>query len=385
MEFYLKKKRWKILLLLVAILIGATSLVYTNWLIGQMSTQERKSVELWAEATKRLVNMEQDNTEDLTFLQQIIANNTTIPIIQTSGKDTIIGDRNIHYTAKNKDSVLKRELRKMKASKEPIEIVLSPNNVQYLYYRDSRLLQNLRYFPLVQFAVIMLFIVVSYLAFSSSRRAQQNQVWVGMSKETAHQLGTPISSLMAWMELLKMKDIDKNLVAEFEKDISRLEKITERFSKIGSKPELLTDDLKEVIKSTINYLENRSSKKVKFTLDCDENKRYDVPHNAALFSWVIENLSKNAIDAMDSDGEIVLRLKDNHKQLIVDVADNGKGISKSQFKTIFEPGFTTKKRGWGLGLSLAKRIIENYHKGKIFIKHSEIGKGTTFRIILNKS
>lgn len=384
MEFYLKKRRWKILLLLVAILIGATSLIYTNWLIGQMSSQERKSVELWAEATKRLVSVDQSNSEDLTFLQQIIANNTTIPIILISQDGSIIADRNIKYSSKNKDAVLHRELEKMKSQNQPIEIVISANDKQYLYYRDSTLLQNLRYFPLVQFAVIMLFIVVAYLAFSSSRKAQQNQVWVGMSKETAHQLGTPISSLMAWMELLKMKDIDENLVAEFEKDISRLEKITERFSKIGSKPELLTDDLKSVLKSTISYLENRSSKKVKFILDCDENIHYDVPYNAALFSWVIENLCKNAIDAMDSDGEIKLRLKDNQKQLVLDVSDNGKGISKSQFKTIFEPGFTTKKRGWGLGLSLAKRIIENYHKGKIFIKHSEIGKGTTFRIILNK-
>lgn len=349
-----------------------------------MSSQERKSVELWAEATKRLVSVDQSNSEDLTFLQQIIANNTTIPIILISQDGSIIADRNIKYSSKNKDAVLHRELGKMKSQNQPIEIVISTDDTQYLYYRDSTLLQNLRYFPLVQFAVIMLFIVVAYLAFSSSRKAQQNQVWVGMSKETAHQLGTPISSLMAWMELLKMKDIDESLVAEFEKDISRLEKITERFSKIGSKPELLTDDLKSVIKSTISYLENRSSKKVKFALDCDESIHYDVPHNAALFSWVIENLCKNAIDAMDSDGEIKLRLKDNQKQIILDVSDNGKGISKSQFKTIFEPGFTTKKRGWGLGLSLAKRIIENYHKGKIFIKHSEIGKGTTFRIVLNK-
>lgn len=385
MEFYLKKRRWKILLLLVAVLIGVTSLVYTNWLIGQMSKQERKSVELWAEATRRLVSQNPSNSEDLTFLQQIVTNNTTIPIILVSQDDTILTDRNIRYNNQNKSAVLRRELQKMKSQNKPIEIVISKDDKQYLYYRDSTLLQNLRYFPLVQFAVIMLFIAVAYLAFSSSRKAQQNQVWVGMSKETAHQLGTPISSLMAWLELLKMKNIDPKMVDEFEKDISRLEKITERFSKIGSKPELLTDDIKEVIQSTINYLENRSSKKVKFILDCDENAHYDVPHNAALFSWVIENLCKNAIDAMDSDGEIKLRLKDNHKQLILDVSDNGKGLSKSQFKTIFEPGFTTKKRGWGLGLSLAKRIIENYHKGKIFIKHSEIGKGTTFRIILNKA
>ena len=383
MELYFKKRRWKILLLLVAMLIGAASLIYTNWLIGEMSLQERKSVELWAEATKLMIG-EQSNNQNLTFLLDIIVKNNTIPILWVSKDDQIIADRNIKYAEKRREIVLEQELKKMKRQKEPIEIVISEETTQYLYYRDSNLLQNLRYFPLAQFGVIMLFIVVSYLAFSSSRKAEQNQVWVGMSKETAHQLGTPISSLMAWVEILKMKEIDEKLVIEFEKDISRLEKITERFSKIGSAPELLTDDLKQVLKSTVSYLENRSSKKVKFILDLDENVHYDVPHNAALFSWVIENLCKNAIDAMESHGTISLHLKEKNKQLILDVADNGKGIPKSQFKTIFEPGYTTKKRGWGLGLSLAKRIIENYHKGKIFIKHSEVGKGTTFRIVLNK-
>ena len=385
MELYFKKRRWKILLLLVAALIGITSLIYTNWLIREMSFQERKSVELWAEATKRLVDMEQTNNQDVTFLQNIIENNTSIPIILASEDDQIIADRNIQYNAKRKDLVLTEELKKMKGQKKPIEIVISEDTSQFLYYRNSNLLQNLRYFPLVQFAVIMLFISISYFAFSSSRKAEQNQVWVGMSKETAHQLGTPISSLMAWVELLKMKDLDKGLISEFEKDISRLEKITERFSKIGSAPELLTDDLKQVLKSTVSYLENRSSKKVKFILDFDENRRYDTPHNAALFSWVIENLCKNAIDAIESDGVISFHLTETNKQLLLDISDNGKGIPKSQFKTIFEPGYTTKKRGWGLGLSLAKRIIENYHRGKIFIKHSELGRGTTFRITLQKA
>ena len=384
MELYFKKRRWKILLLLVATLIGAASLIYTNWLIKEMSLQERKSVELLAEATKQLVDLKQTNDQNMGFLLSVIEKNTNIPVIWISDDNTIIGDRNIKYTDKRKDLILQQELKKMKKNRDPIEIVLSEDNKQYFYYRDSNLLQNLRYFPLAQFGVIMLFISVSYLAFNSSRKAEQNQVWVGMSKETAHQLGTPISSLMAWVELLKMKDIDEKLIVEFEKDISKLEKITERFSKIGSAPELLTDDLKKVLKSTVSYLEKRSSQKVKFILDLDENTRYDVPHNAALFSWVIENLCKNAIDAMESDGVISLCLREKNKQLTLDVTDSGKGIPKSQFKTIFEPGFTTKKRGWGLGLSLAKRIIENYHKGEIFIKHSEAGKGTTFRIVLQK-
>ncbi len=382
MELYFKKRRWKFLLLLAAILIGAGSLLYTNWLVRQMSVQERKSVELWAEAMKRIADTENTSNQDLTFLQTIIENNTSIPIIWTSASGEIMGDRNIPYNEKRRNIVLQGELEKMKEQKTPIALIISEDITQYLYYRDSKLLQNLRYFPIAQFGVIMLFIVVSYLAFSSSRKAEQNQVWVGMSKETAHQLGTPISSLMAWVELLKMKDIDPNTVSEIEKDVSRLEKITERFSKIGSAPELLNDDLKKVLKSSISYLENRSSKKVKFILDLDENTNYYVPHNAALFSWVIENLCKNAIDAIESDGVILLQLSQKNKHLILDISDNGKGIPKSQFKTIFEPGYTTKKRGWGLGLSLVKRIIENYHRGKIFIKHSELGKGTTFRITL---
>lgn len=382
MELYFKKRRWKILLLLAAVLIGAGSLFYTNSLIGQMSIQERKSVELWAEAMKRLVDTEAGGNQDLTFLQTIMENNTTIPIVWTSGDGTILGDRNIKYNEKRREIVLQQELAKMTSQKAPIEIVLSKDVSQYLFYRDSNLLLNLRYFPLVQFGVIMLFISVSYFAFSASRKAEQNQVWVGMSKETAHQLGTPISSLMAWIEILKMKNMDENMIEEIQKDVSRLEKITERFSKIGSAPELLTHDLKLVLQSTVSYLENRSSKKVRFELDLDEKVRYDVPHNAALFSWVIENLCKNAIDAIESDGVINLQLIKKKDQFILDISDNGKGIPKSQFKTIFEPGYTTKKRGWGLGLSLAKRIVENYHQGKIFIKHSEVGKGTTFRIIL---
>jgi len=232
--------------------------------------------------------------------------------------------------------------------------------------------------------VIIIFILVAYFAFNATQRAEQNQVWVGMSKETAHQLGTPISSLMAWIELLKLQDVDQNLVKEFEKDTQRLEKITERFSKIGSKPELLHLNVVEVLTSAIDYLKTRSSNKVKFETSFNTDDIIIAPLNAALFSWVIENLCKNAIDAMDNEGTISILVKEKESAVNIDVTDTGKGVSKSQFKTIFQPGFSTKKRGWGLGLSLAKRIIENYHKGKIFIKWSEIGKGTTFRIVLNK-
>jgi len=349
-----------------------------------MANEERKSVELWAEATQKLVSADINSNQDITFLNDIIIRNTTIPIIITDSLDHIGDSRNISFSENNKDKVLLRELHKMKEQNEPIIISISETNKQYLYYRDSILLENLKYYPIVQFAVIFLFILVAYFAFSSSRNAEQNQVWVGMSKETAHQLGTPISSLMAWVELLKMQNIDESLIAEFEKDTERLQKITERFSKIGSVPELLLTDVAEIIRSTVEYLKTRSSGKVKFILDFDQQKRYEVPMNASLFSWVIENLCKNAIDAMNNVGTIQISILEKSDQIYIDVSDTGKGISKAYFKTVFQPGFTTKKRGWGLGLSLAKRIVENYHKGKIFLKQSEINKGTTFRMILNK-
>lgn len=385
MEFYFKKRRWKILLLLLAVAIGIGSFVYTNWLVKKMAEEERKNVEIWAEATQRLVSYDINSNQDITFLNDIIIRNTSIPIIITDSLDHIIDSRNITFTENNKDKVLANELHKMKEENEPINISISETVSQHLYYRDSVLLENLKFYPVIQFAIIFLFILVAYLAFSSSRNAEQNQVWVGMSKETAHQLGTPISSLMAWVELLKMQNVDENLIQEFEKDTQRLQKITERFSKIGSVPELVQTDVSETIRSTIEYLKTRSSEKVKYVLDFDQERPYEVPLNASLFTWVIENLCKNAIDAMNSNGTIHVSIADKGDQLFIDVSDTGKGISKAYFKTVFQPGFTTKKRGWGLGLSLAKRIVENYHKGKIFLRHSEINKGTTFRIILRKA
>ncbi len=349
-----------------------------------MAVEERKSVQVWAEATQILANSDINSNQNITFLVEIINRNTTIPILVTDSLDQISFTRNISFTEENKDRILSRELEKMKEENEPFLLNVSETETQYLYYRDSVLLENLKYYPVVQFAVIFLFILVAYLAFNSSRNAEQNQIWVGMSKETAHQLGTPISSLMAWVELLKMQNIDENLVKEFEKDTQRLEKITERFSKIGAVPELVMTDVGEAIRSSVEYLKTRSSGKVKYIMDCDEQKTFEAPMNTSLFSWVIENLCKNAIDAMNSVGTIRISITEKAEQIFIDVSDTGKGISKAYFKTIFQPGFTTKRRGWGLGLSLAKRIVENYHKGKIFIKQSEINKGTTFRIILRK-
>ncbi len=382
MDIYLKKRRWKILLLLSAILIGMASLAYTNWLTDKLSQEERKKVELWAEATKRLASEDLLTDLDISLIEMITNQNTSIPLIVTDESGKILIDANIPYNPSRREQILEKELRKMMARNTPIEIFISDTSKQFLYYRESYLLRNLRLFPIVQLLVIFLFIGVAYLAFSASRAAEQNQVWVGMSKETAHQLGTPISSLMAWTELLKLHNVDETLVGELEKDTQRLERITERFSKIGSKPELQPSDLADVITSTVGYLRNRSSGKIRYEVSYDESANWIVPLNEALFSWVIENLCKNAIDAMDNHGSITLSLKEKENAVIVDISDTGKGIPKSQYNNIFQPGFSTKKRGWGLGLSLARRIVENYHRGKIFIRNSEINKGTTFRIIL---
>ncbi|MCG6188159.1 sensor histidine kinase [Maribellus maritimus] len=378
----------------MAVIIGVVSLLYTNWLSGKMAQEERKKVELWAEATKRFVDsgsatgsssdFQKLNSAYLTFINEILEQNTTIPIIIVNPDGSFNNDFNINYKKERREQVLTKELKRMKDYSPPIPIKLSENNTLLLYFSESNILRNLRYYPLVQLVVIVIFILVSYFAFNATQKAEQNQVWVGMSKETAHQLGTPISSLMAWIELLKLQNVDKTLVSEFEKDTQRLEKITERFSKIGSKPELLQQNLVDVLSSTVSYLKTRSSGKVKFETSFGENHFIPAPLNAALFSWVIENLCKNAIDAMDNNGTITISVKEKENTINIDVSDTGKGIHKSQHKTVFNPGYSTKKRGWGLGLSLAKRIIENYHNGKIFIKSSEIGKGTTFRIVLNK-
>ena len=347
-----------------------------------MAQEERNKVELWAEATKKIAGSQLNTNVDLLLSANILEKNKTIPIIVIDSLGNIKEDKNINYAPNRRDIVLHQELEKMKADNEPIMIDLGGNQKQYLYFRESYLLRNLKVFPLIQLFVVFVFIVVAYLAFSSSRKAEQNQVWVGMAKETAHQLGTPISSLMAWIELLKMQNIDPFLIQEFEKDTNRLEKITERFSKIGSSPELQNQNIVDVLNTTISYLKTRSSSKIIFETNFQDTDAYYAPLNSALFSWVIENLCKNAIDAMDNQGKISFSARIKENNILLDVTDTGKGIPKSMFKTIFQPGFSTKKRGWGLGLSLAKRIIENYHKGKIFIKSSELNKGTTFRIVL---
>ena len=350
-----------------------------------MSKEERIKVERWADAIRLFTTGENLTSEVNLFLNQVLATNTTIPLILVDQNGEINTSSNINFTEKNKDKVLAAELDKMKEHQEPIVIPLGDGVEQFLYYKESRLLEKLKYYPLFQLAVIMLFILVAYIAFSSSRKAEQNLVWVGMAKETAHQLGTPISSLIAWVELLKEENTNSSIIEELEKDTDRLEKITERFSKIGSNPELVPDNIYAVLLKSVSYLKKRVSKKIDIICNFDDSNELFIPLSSSLFSWVIENLIRNSVDAIENNpGSIRIDVTEREHDVIIDVTDNGKGVAKSKFKTIFQPGFTTKKRGWGLGLSLSKRIIEIFHKGKIFIKSSEPKKATTIRIVLKK-
>ncbi|MFZ7144941.1 MAG: sensor histidine kinase [Bacteroidota bacterium] len=381
MNIYTQKQRWKLLLLLAALMIGTASLWYTNRLVNKLAVEERKKIELWAEATRRLADVSELNT-DINFLSNVISNNNTIPVIWADDKFNPISSRNLDSLQSLNEEYLKKQIVEMRAGHEPIEIHIGTIK-QYILYRDSELLIRLRYYPYFQLAVIALFLLVSYLAFSNSRKAEQNQVWVGMAKETAHQLGTPLSSLVAWLEFLRLKGMSSDYTNEIEKDINRLQTITERFSKIGSAPSLTKVNIHEVLKHSVEYIQTRSSDKVIFDLKTPATEVW-APLNVPLFEWVIENILKNAIDAMSGNGKIDVNITNQHQFVYIDICDTGKGIPKSSYKTIFKPGFTTKSRGWGLGLSLSKRIIEEYHDGQIFVKNSEMNKGTTFRIVLKK-
>ncbi len=382
MNIYTQKQRWKLLLLVAALLIGAASLWYTNKLVNKLSEEEYKRIQLWAEATRRLADVTEMNT-DINFLSSVISNNNSIPVIWADEEFKVISYRNLDSLKALDSTYLNRQALIMRTEHDPIEIRIGQNLKQYILYRDSDLLIRLRYYPYFQLGVIALFLFVSYLAFSSSRKAEQNQVWVGMAKETAHQLGTPLSSLLAWLEFLKIKGTSSEYTNEIERDIQRLQTITDRFSKIGSAPSLKKENVRTVMQHSIDYIRTRSSDKVTFSL---EAPAYDIqaPMNVPLFEWVVENILKNALDAMEGNGRILVMITDQQQFVYIDISDTGKGVPKSSYKTIFKPGFTTKNRGWGLGLSLSKRIIEEYHDGQIFVKSSEIGKGTTFRIVLKK-
>jgi signal transduction histidine kinase len=383
-NIYTRKQRLKLALLLAAMLIGIGSLMYTNRLVQELSTEEKKKVELWAEATRQVSDIDSE-PGDIGFALSVLTDNTTVPVILTDEFEHIISTRNLDSLQSTDSLYLKNELSEMKAQHAPIEIRFAGDQRNFIYYKDSIILTRLRYYPYFQLGVIALFLMVSYLAFSSSRKAEENQVWVGMAKETAHQLGTPLSSLMAWIEYLRSQPSpDENLV-EIEKDVARLNTITERFSKIGSAPALRKENLTAVLDNAMTYIRNRSSSRIRFSLENQQAYDVEVPLNVPLFEWVVENLFKNAIDAMDGEGAISVRIADQSQFVYVDVSDTGKGIAKSKYKTVFKPGYTSKSRGWGLGLSLSKRIVEEYHGGQIFVRNSEPGKGTTFRIVLRKS
>lgn len=466
------EERKKVQLWAEAIQNKAKLVNYTSELFDKISSEERNKIEIWAGASKRLITSENNN--DISFYLEIISGNTNIPVIVVDENDKIINHRNfdeeltknedylikeleqikkvnppidleikisndyvlkqklyykdskifselkivlddliesfiseivinsaavpVIYTdstqrnvieygnldaekTKNPDYLLKT-IDEMRLQNKPIAVNMDKNNVNYIFYKDSDLLTQLKYYPYFQFFIIGLFLLIAYYLFSTSRKVEQNQVWVGMAKETAHQLGTPLSSLMAWVEYLKLKNVDENTILELSKDIERLEIITERFSKIGSTPKLENENIVEVVQQTINYLKVRISKNVSMELKSDANNLL-AKLNPSLFSWVLENIIKNAVDAMKGEGQITISITDQSQYVYIDIADTGTGIPRAKHKTIFEPGYTTKQRGWGLGLSLVKRIVENYHAGKIFVKQSD-AMGTTFRIVLNK-
>lgn len=375
----------KVVLLVFAFLIGFFSLWYTNTLVNKLESQEREKIATWANATQLITSPEAEG--NLNFLYEIIQANTTIPVILTDSNGVVNQFRNIEAFKMENEVWVADKIAEMKKQNEPFEIEFMGGK-QLIYYENSNLLNQLRIYPYFQLAVIALFLVMSYFAFSYSRTSEQNKVWAGMSKETAHQLGTPISSLMAWLDYLKESDADvpQKVITEMEHDMDRLGLITERFSKIGSEPSLTFYSLYEVIEESVSYINSRTSDKVSISIrDQEKFKEAQVQINKPLFAWVVENLCKNAVDAMEGEGEIVFSLRGiRDNKVLIDISDTGKGVPSNKFKTIFKPGYTTKKRGWGLGLSLVKRIVENYHKGKIYVKSSELDKGTVFRIEINQ-
>ncbi|MFL0684552.1 MAG: sensor histidine kinase [Algoriphagus aquaeductus] len=382
-DFYQNKKQVKWLVFFVSILIGSGSIWYTNLLVDELRERESRQIQLLSSALEYAAT----TSENLTFInQEIIQQNYSIPIIMVDAAGEPIEFRNIKFkkNANQADSVktLDKELLEMQEEYEPI--YLQEVDIR-VYYRNSELLTNLRYYPYVQLAVILLFGVLAYALFNQSKIAEQNRVWAGLTKETAHQLGTPIASLMAWIDYLRNSPVweeNKEIIQEMDKDVVKLRMVTERFSSIGSKPVIQPENLYQVIEETITYLRPRISTKVDMFINSD-SKDLDAMLNKPLFEWVVENICKNAVDAMKGKGTITIDiLQDSDKYVIVDITDTGKGIEKKNFRKVFNPGFSTRQRGWGLGLTLAKRIVEGYHGGKIFVKNSEVGKGTTFRIML---
>lgn len=382
MQWIDRMRQVKILLVVMAVVMSVGSLVISHFLVRDLKHEEQRKMEIWAEAMRSLNSA--DEYTDLTLVLTVLNSNSTIPVVVLDREGEVQDYRNIPLregSAEEQMRVVKRKAQSMMDAGRVIRVYLSSTDYMEICYADSLLLRRLAWWPYVQLGLVFVFVVVAIFALLSSKRAEQNKVWVGLSKETAHQLGTPISSLMAWQEMLRETYPDDELLPEMGKDVERLQRIAERFSKIGSLPELRPESLNEVLSAVTQYISRRASNRVRLTCAVPQQPLI-VPMCSSLFEWVVENLCKNAIDAMDGQGSITLTACTEGALAVVEVADTGKGIPKNKFRTVFTPGFTTKKRGWGLGLSLAKRIVEEYHHGRIYVKNSEVGRGTTFRIEL---
>ena len=386
--FQLFKRRSHIIALIMLIFVMASMLFFSNTMAKHLANEEKAKMQIWAEAY-RVIGSETSSERASKLATDVITSNETIPLLILD-QDGNIASRNIRLPKKGKEVFLQEKLEAFSQDSDypPIEVSLSVGDevfTVYIYYGPSNLLRLLALFPFVQISIILVFAFAIYMIFSASKRAEENRVWVGLSKETAHQLGTPISSLNAWIELIKHDSTTPSMVEEMQKDIDRLQVVASRFSKIGSKVALELSNLSEVLDQYLVYMSKRISKKVTIHKKYDPNHFVPVLMNEQLFAWVVENLIKNAVDAMRGGGNIIVTLEEDEHQVFIDVKDEGKGLAKNQYKEVFTPGFSTKKRGWGLGLSFAKRIIKDYHNGKIFVKKSEIDKGTTFRVVLPKA
>lgn len=375
MKWFNNFRNAKYALIAVAAVIAVASLLVSSLIVDDLKCEEERRMMVWASAMSSLISADID--EDVSLEEEILSSNKTIPVVMVSGEGDILSYNNIP------EHKLESRAAAMRESGTKVEVPLGDGNYYYIYYDDSATLVQLAYYPYIQLAVVVVFFIICFVAILNSKRAEQNRVWVGLSKETAHQLGTPISSLMAWVEVLKGKYPDDELLPEMARDVERLQMVAERFSKIGSKSEPVTADVNKVIEKAVGYMKRRSPAKVQYELTLTDAPLL-APLNIPLFEWVVENLCKNAIDAMSGNGCITVEVADTDGKVVVDVTDTGKGIAKSQWADVFKPGFTTKPRGWGLGLSLARRIVEEFHKGRIYIKKSLPGKGTTFRIELKK-
>ena len=377
---------WRTGLAIIAIAIVTGTIFYSNYLSKKIAHDEREKVDVWVQSLQTRAVVNEKAAIDLT--NSIASHNTDIPIIETDEKDNPSGQGlNLDSNKIKKDTgYLRKAVHEFKELHEPITVEISkePLLINKYYYGDSKLLKEVRYYPLLQLFIVAMFIIIMLITISTRNKSTQNQVWAGMAKETAHQLGTPLSSLQGWVELLKENNANEKIVTEMSKDVDRLKLVSDRFGKIGSTPQLEEMNILSQIENMVGYIKRRSPEKVNFSINTIGEKEITALINGPLFDWVIENLLKNALDAMGGKGSISINIKNETAQVIIDITDTGKGISKQNIANVFKPGFTTKKRGWGLGLSLAKRIMEQYHKGELFVKNSEPGKGTTFRIVLKK-